>query len=101
MKKFKIFSILICAVILITTLAVASTAKWWDENPFKDVKSSHWYYDAVRITNENGIFNGTGETVFTPNGKMTRAMLVQALASADGFNKHRSCHLDRGGILVC
>ena len=87
MKKFKIISILICALTIISALAVTVSAKWWDENPFTDVKSSHWYYDAVRITNENGIFNGTGETVFTPNGKMTRAMLVQALASADGFNK--------------
>ena len=51
MKNFKILSILICAVMIITALAVTSSAKWWDENPFTDVKSNHWYYDAVRITN--------------------------------------------------
>ncbi len=87
MKKIKIISILICAITVISALAITSNAKWWDENPFTDVKSSHWYYDAVRITNENGIFNGTSADKFAPNGKMTRAMLVQALASADGFNK--------------
>ncbi len=87
MKNIKLISILICAITIISALAIASNAKWWDENPFTDVKSSHWYYDAVRITNENGIFNGTSADKFAPNGKMTRAMLVQALASADGFNK--------------
>ena len=87
MKNFKIISILICAMLLITALAVSTSAMWWDDNPFTDVKSSHWYYDAVRITNENGIFSGTSEGKFTPNGKMTRAMLVQALAAADGYNK--------------
>ena len=87
MKKIRILVLVICVVTVICAIAVTSNAKWWDENPFTDVKSSHWYYDAVRITNENGIFNGTSEGKFTPNGKMTRAMLVQALASADGFNK--------------
>ena len=87
MKTFKLISILICAIVITSALAIVSNAKWWDDDPFTDVKSSHWYYDAVRITNENGIFNGTDETTFAPNGKMTRAMLVQALASADGFNK--------------
>ena len=74
-------------MLLITALAVSTSAMWWDDNPFTDVKSSHWYYDAVRITNENGIFNGTSEDKFAPSGKMTRAMLVQALAAADGFDK--------------
>lgn len=87
MKNFKPISILIFAMTIISALAISTSAKWWDDNPFIDVKSSHWYYDAVRITNENGIFNGTTADKFTPNGKMTRAMLVQALASADGFNK--------------
>ena len=86
MNKIKLISVLICAIVIISALAIVSNAKWWDDNPFTDVKSSHWYYDAVRITNENGIFNGTSEGKFTPNGKMTRAMLVQALASADGYN---------------
>ncbi len=87
MKIIRIITMLVCIVTILCALALTADAKWWDENPFTDVKSSHWYYDAVRITNENGIFNGTSADKFTPNGKMTRAMLVQALASADGFNK--------------
>ena len=86
MNKIKLISVLICTIVIISALAIVSNAKWWDDNPFTDVKSSHWYYDVVRITNENGIFNGTSEDKFAPSGKMTRAMLVQALAAADGYN---------------
>ncbi len=87
MKKIKIFTMLICIVTVICAIAVSSNAKWWDENPFTDVKSSHWYYDAVRIANENGIFNGTSENKYSPSVKMTRAMLVKALANLDGYTE--------------
>ncbi|MBR4880771.1 MAG: S-layer homology domain-containing protein, partial [Clostridia bacterium] len=87
MKNFKIISVLICAVILITAFAVTSSAKWWEDNPFTDVKSSHWYYDAVRICNENDIFNGTADDKYSPSVKMTRAMLVKALANMDGYTE--------------
>ncbi len=87
MKKIKVLATLVCVITLLCALALVTDAKWWDDNPFTDVKSSHWYYDAVRICNDNGIFNGTDEDTFAPSGKMTRAMLVQALASADGFDK--------------
>ncbi|MBR4882020.1 MAG: DUF4838 domain-containing protein, partial [Clostridia bacterium] len=85
MKKFKIISIFICSIVIISALAITTSAKWWDENPFTDVKSTHWYYDAVRICNENDIFNGTAEDKYSPSVKMTRAMLVKALANLDGY----------------
>ena len=86
MKK-RLFIILAVLVMLISALSLTVSAKWWDENPFTDVKSDAWYYDAVRITNENELFNGTSKTTFTPNMKMTRAMLAQVLANADGYDK--------------
>ncbi|MBE6573786.1 MAG: S-layer homology domain-containing protein, partial [Ruminococcaceae bacterium] len=79
MKK-RILIAALFAVMLITALSVSASAKWWDENPFADVKSNAWYYDAVRIANENELFNGTSATKFTPNMKMSRAMLAQVLA---------------------
>ena len=85
MKSIKIISILISVITIICAIAVTSSAKWWDENPFTDVKSSHWYYDAVRIANENGLVNGMSETKFAPSVKMTRAMLVQVLYNAEGI----------------
>jgi len=86
MKK-RVLLTLAFIVVLLTVLSVSASAKWWDENPFKDVKSDAWYYDAVRICNENKLFNGTSETTFEPSKQMNRAMLAQVLANADGYNK--------------
>ena len=87
MKKIKLISILICTIVITSALAIASNAQWWDENPFTDVKSTHWYYDAVRICNENDIFSGTAADKYSPSVKMTRAMLVKALADLDGYTE--------------
>ncbi|MBQ4602533.1 MAG: S-layer homology domain-containing protein, partial [Clostridia bacterium] len=87
MKKIKIISMLLCVVTVLCAMALTANAKWWDENPFTDVKSSHWYYDAVRICNKNDIFTGTSENKYSPSVKMTRAMLVKALANLDGYTE--------------
>lgn len=49
------------------------------ENPFTDVKSSDWYYDAVAFANQKELFNGTSSTTFSPNGTMTRSMFATVL----------------------
>ncbi|MBR6514707.1 MAG: DUF4838 domain-containing protein [Clostridia bacterium] len=87
MKKIRIIAMLICIVSIICVLALTANAKFWDENPFTDVKSTHWYYDAVRICNENDIFSGTAADKYSPSVKMTRAMLVKALANLDGYTE--------------
>jgi len=51
---------------------------------FTDVKESDWFYDAVKFVVENGLFKGTGETTFSPNQPMTRAMLVTVLHNLEG-----------------
>ncbi|MBQ4561953.1 MAG: S-layer homology domain-containing protein, partial [Clostridia bacterium] len=79
MKKLLISLI---AVILLCSMAVGVSAEW--NNPFKDVKESHWFYDAVKTTVEKGIFNGMSEDTFQPNGKMTRAMFMTTLANMVG-----------------
>jgi len=48
-------------------------------NPFEDVKENSWYYEYVKFVNQNKILNGTSNTRFEPNQKVTRAMLVTAL----------------------
>ncbi len=70
------------AVILLCSMAVGVSAEW--NNPFKDVKENHWFYDAVKTTVEKGIFNGMTEDTFVPNGKMTRAMFMTTLANMVG-----------------
>ena len=52
--------------------------------PFTDVKEEDWFYGAVVYAYQNGILTGTGETTFSPNGTMTRSMLVTALWRLEG-----------------
>ena len=77
MKKLLISLI---AVILLCSMAVGINAADEWKSPFKDVKKSHWFYDAVKTTVEKGIFTGMTEDTFQPNGKMTRAMFMTTLA---------------------
>jgi hypothetical protein len=41
-------------------------------NPFKDVKSGEYYYNAVLWAYRNNIVTGTSGTAFNPDGKITR-----------------------------
>ena len=45
-------------------------------NPFTDVSSSAYYYDAVLWAVENGVTNGTSATTFSPDATVTRAQAV-------------------------
>ena len=54
------------------------------ENPYNDVDTGDWYYEAVKFANENGLFAGTTETTFAPDESLTRAMLVTILWRAEG-----------------
>ena len=55
----------------------------WD-NPFTDVKSSDWWYDAVQYVNLNGLMAGTGTNTFAPAATLTRAQAVQVLYNLEG-----------------
>ena len=57
--------------------------------PFTDVKTSHWFYDAVRYTYENGIFsaNNSAGDKFAPNASLTRAMFVTVLFRLSGADQ--------------
>jgi len=83
MKKLRLIAGIAIVMMLCCLLAVGASAKWWDDNPFTDVKSTSWYYDAVRICNENGLFGGMSETTFATSTGMTRSMFVTVLAAAD------------------
>jgi uncharacterized repeat protein (TIGR02543 family) len=48
-------------------------------NPFTDVAATDWYYDSVLYAYQHGLFGGTGEKSFSPNGTMTRAMYVTVM----------------------
>ena len=73
MKKRRGFVLLLCTAVLAVSLSVSVSAA------FSDIPETAWYAPAVEYVQENGIMNGEGEDRFDPEGKMTRAMFVQAL----------------------
>ena len=54
------------------------------KNPFKDVKSGEYYYNAVLWAVENGITSGTSATTFSPEDVCTRGQIVTFLWRANG-----------------
>lgn len=59
---------------------------------FSDVPENAWYKAAAEYMNENGFMKGTGEGVFSPDAKTTRAMLVTVLWRMNGEPKIDSAH---------
>ena len=53
-------------------------------NPFTDVSTGAYYYDAVLWAVANGVTNGTTATTFSPNAPVTRAQMVTFLWRAHG-----------------
>ncbi|MCI2105889.1 MAG: S-layer homology domain-containing protein [Intestinimonas sp.] len=51
---------------------------------FTDIKAGAWYYDAVKYAYDNGLFEGTSDTTFSPDVPMTRAMLATVLYRMGG-----------------
>lgn len=58
--------------------------------PFTDVPQDAWFYDAVKYTYNRGWINGMTETIFQPNGTMTRAMFVTLLGRMAGVKEDRA-----------
>jgi len=55
-------------------------------NPFTDVKSSAWYYDAVAFVNGNDLMKGQTDTAFGPQTSMTRGMFMTILGRMEGVD---------------
>ncbi|MBQ7500199.1 MAG: DUF4838 domain-containing protein [Clostridia bacterium] len=81
MKKTHLTAVILFTALMCILFAVCASAHWWEDNPFSDVASDSWYYDAVRITKNNNMLSGVSDTEFGSNTPMTRAMFVTALAS--------------------
>ena len=52
--------------------------------PFTDVSRGDWFYEYVAYVYENGLMDGVSDTLFDPNGEVTRAQLVTILWRLDG-----------------
>lgn len=80
----RVLALMLAAVLAVT---VPLTASSLEDMPFTDVKPGQWYYQAVSYAYETGLFAGTGNGRFTPNGTMTRGMFVQVLSSMAGADR--------------
>ena len=63
--------------------AAGSPAPMLNKNPFTDVHTSDYYYDAVLWAVQNGITNGTSAKTFSPDATVTRAQVVTFLWRAN------------------
>lgn len=57
----------------------------YSDNPFRDVKTGDFYYNAVLWAVANGITAGTSDTTFSPNETCTRAQGVSFLYRGIGL----------------
>ena len=57
--------------------------KW--KNPYRDVRSNAWYYEAVAYVTRNGLMVGTGTMTFSPDEQMNRAMIAMILYKMNGM----------------
>ena len=53
------------------------------DNPFVDVRSDAWYYDAVMWGYNNGVVSGVDSTHFDPDKPATRAEVIQMIYKAN------------------
>ena len=64
---------------VVVTFAKITDEQPEDKEPFTDIAAGAWYADAVQYVYENGMMNGTSETMFSPEATTTRAMIVTIL----------------------
>ena len=80
----------IFALVFTLVLALPMTASAAAAEKFTDVAPGAWYYEAVDYAVSEGLFNGTSQTTFTPNGTMTRGMFVTVLANkTENYSAHQ------------
>ena len=51
---------------------------------FSDVHAADWFYSSVSFVTQNGMFNGTSASSFSPDGTMTRGLFVTVLGRYGG-----------------
>ena len=79
MKKY-LSLFLSLALVLAIALGVGISACSAEASAsYSDVSADAWYAEAVAYCQENGLMDGTGEDTFSPEGIMTRAMVVTVL----------------------
>jgi uncharacterized repeat protein (TIGR02543 family) len=84
-KTKRLLAVLLCVCMLVSVLPIQALAAD-TASPFTDVTRGQWFYEAANYVYNNGIFNGTSRTEFSPYGRMTRAMFVTILGRMAGID---------------
>ena len=73
----KLTSAVLIAALASSSLVVAPHAA--EAKTFNDVPKSHWAYGVIDEVSNEGIMNGMGNGMFSPNGQLTRAQSTTIL----------------------
>ncbi|NCC68189.1 MAG: hypothetical protein EOM14_08365 [Clostridia bacterium] len=79
MKKIR--TGILAFLLMVALLQSASAAIISD---FSDVGTGSWFYESVKFVTENGMFNGTSISTFSPGQTMTRGMFSTVLGRYGG-----------------
>ncbi|GEM_PF-1464401 len=79
--KRKFLALISALVLLFSFLPFSANAIG---NPFRDVPTNSYYYDAVTWALENGVTSGTSQTNFSPSATCTRGQVVTFLWRSQG-----------------
>ena len=71
---------------LVQSCGITLVASSGYENPFIDVKDTHWFAESVKYCVQKGYVTGMTENTFVPNGNITRAQFLVMLAKLDGVD---------------
>ena len=63
----------------VLTAAEAAYAALSGDQPFQDVSTEQWFYEAVQYVYDAGLMNGVSETAFAPDATLSRGMVATVL----------------------
>ena len=82
MKKTKLLSMFLVAVMLFSPLSIGMTVS--ATTTYSDVNEDMWSYSDIMYVTEHGLMNGTGGSTFSPTVSLTRSMVVTVLYRMEG-----------------
>lgn len=76
----------VTALLLLLCMLLSFPANAASISDFSDVSQGDWFYSAVSFVTQNGMFNGTSSSSFSPLDTMTRGMFVTVLGRYGGVS---------------
>lgn len=78
----RLISLILLITLILFVCPISSSAAVVSD--FSDVHAADWFYNSVSFVTQNGMFNGTSTSTFSPDGTMTRGMFVTVLGRYGG-----------------